>query len=176
MKYVDEFRNKKLAVKLSAEIKKICAKEQLNFMEVCGTHTQSFYRFGIDKLLPENINLIAGPGCPVCVSSQDYIDKAGGLPFVIIHKPEITENALTFSRKRYPISIEIECFTDSAAKLKILADAIRNALEGNRSTFRTTDTMFNFRIVSDTEDFDLRGNKRIHICRMIALFDFMGGG
>ncbi|MFH1578392.1 MAG: hydrogenase formation protein HypD [Candidatus Omnitrophota bacterium] len=76
MKYVDEFRNKKLAARLSAEIKTICVKEQLNFMEVCGTHTQSFYRFGIDKLLPENINLIAGPGCPVCVSSQDYIDKA----------------------------------------------------------------------------------------------------
>jgi hydrogenase expression/formation protein HypD len=45
-------------------------------MEVCGTHTQSFFRFGLDKLIPETVRLIAGPGCPVCVSSQDYIDKA----------------------------------------------------------------------------------------------------
>jgi len=45
-------------------------------MEVCGTHTQSFFRFGLDRLLPATIRLIAGPGCPVCVSDAAYLDAA----------------------------------------------------------------------------------------------------
>jgi hydrogenase expression/formation protein HypD len=45
-------------------------------MEVCGTHTQSFFRYGLGSLLPENIEILSGPGCPVCVSPQEYIDKA----------------------------------------------------------------------------------------------------
>jgi hydrogenase expression/formation protein HypD len=45
-------------------------------MEVCGTHTHSFFRFGIDKLLPADLQLVSGPGCPVCVSTQEYIDSA----------------------------------------------------------------------------------------------------
>ena len=45
-------------------------------MEVCGTHTMAIYKNGIDKLLPENINLISGPGCPVCVTDLNYIDSA----------------------------------------------------------------------------------------------------
>ncbi len=46
------------------------------FMEVCGTHTVSFQRSGVKSLLPDNIRLISGPGCPVCVSPQGYIDAA----------------------------------------------------------------------------------------------------
>lgn len=76
MKYIDEFRNKNLIQKLAQRIKEIAPQDEINFMEVCGTHTQSFCRFGLKKMLPENIRLIAGPGCPVCVSSQGYIDKA----------------------------------------------------------------------------------------------------
>jgi hydrogenase expression/formation protein HypD len=76
MKYIDEFRNAKLVNKLAAKICRITPAKNLNIMEVCGTHTQNFYRFGLDSLLPENINLISGPGCPVCVSSQEYIDAA----------------------------------------------------------------------------------------------------
>jgi hydrogenase expression/formation protein HypD len=76
MKYIDEFRNKKLVQKLAQKIKEIAPQEEINFMEVCGTHTQSFCRFGIKKILPSNLRLIAGPGCPVCVSSQSYIDNA----------------------------------------------------------------------------------------------------
>ena len=49
---------------------------QINIMEVCGTHTQNFCRFGLAKILPQNLRLIAGPGCPVCVSHQGYIDAA----------------------------------------------------------------------------------------------------
>merc|ERR1711991_546869 len=45
-------------------------------MEVCGGHTMSIQKFGIPALLPENIKLVSGPGCPVCVSSRKYIDQA----------------------------------------------------------------------------------------------------
>ena len=76
MKYIDEFRNVCLAKKLTGKIKEITPRETVNFMEVCGTHTQSFCRFGLNKMLPPNVRLIAGPGCPVCVSSQEYIDNA----------------------------------------------------------------------------------------------------
>ncbi|GJM26667.1 MAG: hydrogenase expression/formation protein [Phycisphaerae bacterium] len=50
--------------------------EPMAFMEVCGTHTVSFQRSGVKSLLPPNVKLISGPGCPVCVSSQGYIDAA----------------------------------------------------------------------------------------------------
>ncbi|OGX18460.1 MAG: hydrogenase formation protein HypD [Omnitrophica WOR_2 bacterium RBG_13_44_8b] len=76
MKYVDEFRNAGLIKKVLNRLKEISPKRTLNLMEVCGTHTQNFCRFGLDKLLPDSINLIAGPGCPVCVSPQEYIDTA----------------------------------------------------------------------------------------------------
>jgi len=79
MKYVDEFRKKVLVDRLAAKIKKICPPERLNIMEVCGSHTQSFFRFGLDKVLPSNLKLIAGPGCPVCVSPAGYIDAAVSL-------------------------------------------------------------------------------------------------
>jgi len=76
MKYLDEFRNKNLIQKLAERIRKITSKDNINIMEVCGTHTQNFRRFGLDKLIPPYLRFIAGPGCPVCVSTQDYIDKA----------------------------------------------------------------------------------------------------
>ncbi|MBM3244477.1 MAG: hydrogenase formation protein HypD [Candidatus Omnitrophica bacterium] len=76
MKYVDEYRSRSRAKKLSAQIKKIMPPREIKFMEVCGTHTQGFYRFGIDKLLPGGLKLISGPGCPVCVSTGGYIDRA----------------------------------------------------------------------------------------------------
>ena len=63
----------KLIKKISrlAEGKKI-----LRLMEVCGTHTVAIFRSGIRQILPENIELVSGPGCPVCVTNDDYIDKA----------------------------------------------------------------------------------------------------
>lgn len=51
-------------------------KRHLRFMEVCGTHTVAIFRSGIRQILPENVELISGPGCPVCVTNDDYIDKA----------------------------------------------------------------------------------------------------
>jgi hydrogenase expression/formation protein HypD len=47
---------------------------QINIMEVCGTHTVSIFRNGIRSILPKNLKLLSGPGCPVCVTGQSYID------------------------------------------------------------------------------------------------------
>jgi hydrogenase expression/formation protein HypD len=75
MKYIDEFRNKNLVTKLADQIHKSVIRDY-TFMEVCGGHTSAIHRFGIPSLLPENIRLISGPGCPVCVTGTDFIDRA----------------------------------------------------------------------------------------------------
>jgi hydrogenase expression/formation protein HypD len=75
MKYIDEYRNKDLVAKITNLINK-SASEDYKFMEVCGGHTAAIHRFGIPSLLPENVKLISGPGCPVCVTGTDFIDKA----------------------------------------------------------------------------------------------------
>ena len=51
-------------------------KKPMKIMEVCGTHTMSIYKYGIDKVMPKNIHLVSGPGCPVCVTEINYIDSA----------------------------------------------------------------------------------------------------
>ena len=51
-------------------------KKNLRFMEVCGTHTVSIFRAGIRQILPKNIELVSGPGCPVCVTNDDFVDKS----------------------------------------------------------------------------------------------------
>jgi len=70
------FRNQKLCKELSKKIREKNIDRLLKFMEVCGTHTVSFFKFGLRSLLPDNIKLISGPGCPVCVTPVEYIDKA----------------------------------------------------------------------------------------------------
>ncbi|MDD4908832.1 MAG: hydrogenase formation protein HypD [Candidatus Omnitrophica bacterium] len=76
MRYIDEFRDQRLIKSLSRSIKQVTPEKPINIMEVCGTHTRSFFRFGLRALLPSNVRLVSGPGCPVCVSGQDYIDAA----------------------------------------------------------------------------------------------------
>jgi hydrogenase expression/formation protein HypD len=75
MKYLTEFRNGDIAQRLAAEIREITT-GQWRIMEVCGGQTHSIIRNGIDQLLPEAIELIHGPGCPVCVTPLEMIDKA----------------------------------------------------------------------------------------------------
>lgn len=77
MKYVDEFRNRKLVDKVATEIRRsVDRTRSYSIMEVCGTHTMNIFRFGLKDLLPDNIRLVSGPGCPVCVTPVEYIDKA----------------------------------------------------------------------------------------------------
>jgi hydrogenase expression/formation protein HypD len=75
MKYIEEYRDKGLILKLSGHIKNSVSGNYA-FMEVCGGHTSAIHRFGIPSLLPPEISLISGPGCPVCVTATDFIDKA----------------------------------------------------------------------------------------------------
>jgi hydrogenase expression/formation protein HypD len=75
VKYLDEYRDPDLARKLFDEIDRITTQPWV-MMEVCGGQTHSIIRNGIDKLLNENIELVHGPGCPVCVTPLDTIDKA----------------------------------------------------------------------------------------------------
>lgn len=85
MKYLDEFRDGELARCVAAEIKRVTTRPW-TLMEVCGGQTHSILRFGLDQLLPEQITLIHGPGCPVCVTPVEMIDKAleiAALPGVI---------------------------------------------------------------------------------------------
>ena len=75
MKYLNEFRSGELAQKLAREIHQVTT-GCWRIMEVCGGQTHSIIRNGIDQLLPEGIELIHGPGCPVCVTPLEIIDKA----------------------------------------------------------------------------------------------------
>jgi hydrogenase expression/formation protein HypD len=75
MKYLDEFRNPELAQRLFDEIHAVTTRSWA-IMEVCGGQTHSIIRNGIDQLLPPQIELIHGPGCPVCVTPLELIDKA----------------------------------------------------------------------------------------------------
>jgi hydrogenase expression/formation protein HypD len=75
VKYVDEYRNHKVAKKVVDEIRRIQTRPWV-IMEVCGGQTHSIVKHGLDYLLPEGIELVHGPGCPVCVTSLEMIDKA----------------------------------------------------------------------------------------------------
>jgi hydrogenase expression/formation protein HypD len=77
MRFVDEFREAELGRTLAREI--VAAVEpgrHYKLMEVCGGHTHSIYKYGIDDLLPENVELVHGPGCPVCVIPMGRVDDA----------------------------------------------------------------------------------------------------
>jgi hydrogenase expression/formation protein HypD len=85
VRYVDEYRDPRLALAIAARIKNIVTRPWV-LMEVCGGQTHTLMRYGIDELLPESIELVHGPGCPVCVTPLELIDRAiriAGLPDVI---------------------------------------------------------------------------------------------
>lgn len=84
MKYLDEFKDPELAGRLLAEIERITT-GSWSIMEVCGGQTHAIIRNGIDQLLPDRIELIHGPGCPVCVTPLGVIDKA----LEIASRPEV---------------------------------------------------------------------------------------
>src|ERR1700744_387414 len=75
MKYLDEYRDGDVAQKIVGEMRRIQTRPWV-LMEVCGGQTHSIVKHGIDHLLPEGVELVHGPGCPVCVTPLEMIDKA----------------------------------------------------------------------------------------------------
>lgn len=78
MKYLDEYRDSALAKPLVLELQRAVTKP-LRVMEVCGSHTMAIFRNGIRSILPEGMQLISGPGCPVCVTSASHMDAFIGM-------------------------------------------------------------------------------------------------
>ncbi len=84
MKFREEYRDEAIARHLAEEIAKV-ATQPWTLMEVCGGQTHAIVRFGIDELLPSTLTLVHGPGCPVCVTPVEYVDKA----IEIAARPEV---------------------------------------------------------------------------------------
>src|SRR5581483_2446249 len=84
MKYVDEYRDGDAARKFAAAMAEVTTREW-TLMEICGGQTHAIVKFGIDELLPKAITLVHGPGCPVCVTPIELIDKA----LAIAARPEV---------------------------------------------------------------------------------------
>ena len=78
MNYLDAFRSRDVVLGLAERVRQLVAGrvEPMTFMEVCGTHTMAIYQYGIRSLLPLQVRLISGPGCPVCVTPNGYLDRA----------------------------------------------------------------------------------------------------
>lgn len=86
MKFIDDFRRPDLARRVVAHIHQI-SRKKARFMEFCGGHTVTILRHGLRQLLPPTIEMLSGPGCPVCVTANSDLDKAialAGLPGVIV--------------------------------------------------------------------------------------------
>jgi hydrogenase expression/formation protein HypD len=76
MRFVDEYRDPAAARALVRHISELAGDDHFKFMEVCGGHTHTIYRHGIEHVLPENVELVHGPGCPVCVIPMGRVDDA----------------------------------------------------------------------------------------------------
>ena len=76
MKFVDEYRDPAAARALVRQITDLAGDDSFKFMEVCGGHTHTIYRHGIEHVLPANVELVHGPGCPVCVIPMGRVDDA----------------------------------------------------------------------------------------------------
>ncbi len=86
MKFVDEFRDAELGRAVAMEILSLVEPgRHYKLMEVCGGHTHSIYKYGIDDLLPANVELVHGPGCPVCVIPMGRVDDG----IAIAHNPGV---------------------------------------------------------------------------------------
>ncbi|MFO7892244.1 MAG: hydrogenase formation protein HypD [Longimicrobiales bacterium] len=84
MKYIDEYRDEADAKKLLNAIRQTVT-QPWSLMEICGGQTHTFVKFGIDRMLPDEVQLVHGPGCPVCVTPLEMIDKA----HAIARRPEV---------------------------------------------------------------------------------------
>jgi hydrogenase expression/formation protein HypD len=78
MKYLDEYRNPEVVAGLARRIHEVTTRPWV-LMEVCGGQTHSIVRYGLDRMLPAGVELVHGPGCPVCVTALETIDRAHAL-------------------------------------------------------------------------------------------------
>ncbi|MDX6540581.1 MAG: hydrogenase expression/formation protein HypD [Gaiellales bacterium] len=86
MRFVDEYRDAELGRALAGEILAIVEPgREYKLMEVCGGHTHTIYKYGVDDLLPANVELVHGPGCPVCVIPMGRVDDA----IAVAHAPDV---------------------------------------------------------------------------------------
>ncbi|MBA2625194.1 MAG: hydrogenase formation protein HypD, partial [Acidimicrobiia bacterium] len=76
MRFVDEYRDPAAARRVLREIEALADDRRATYMEVCGGHTHTIYRHGIEGLLPPTVELVHGPGCPVCVIPMGRVDDA----------------------------------------------------------------------------------------------------
>ncbi|MBM0237267.1 hydrogenase formation protein HypD [Micromonospora sp. ATA32] len=90
MRFVDEYRDADKAQALATQIAALCEPgRQYKFMEVCGGHTHTIYKHGLEDYLPEQVSLVHGPGCPVCVIPMGRIDDA----IALAHEPDVIMTA-----------------------------------------------------------------------------------
>jgi len=85
VRFIDEYRDPVAARALVARIAELAGDGQFTFMEVCGGHTHTIYRHGIEHMLPESVELVHGPGCPVCVIPMGRVDDA----IAVANRPEV---------------------------------------------------------------------------------------
>ena len=85
MKYLDEYRDAKIAASLAAEIRRRSTRPWV-LMEICGGQTHTLMRYGIDDLLKDSVQIVHGPGCPVCVTPLETIDRA----IALARRPDVT--------------------------------------------------------------------------------------
>jgi hydrogenase expression/formation protein HypD len=76
MDYLAEFSDRQICQGLADQIAKQIPRQPITLMEVCGTHTMAIFQHGLRELLPDNLTLLSGPGCPVCVTPNQHIDHA----------------------------------------------------------------------------------------------------
>jgi len=85
VKYIDEYRDGRIALALAAQLGEACTRPWV-LMEICGGQTHTIMRYGLDELLPKGVELVHGPGCPVCVTPLETIDKA----LALAEMPDVT--------------------------------------------------------------------------------------
>jgi hydrogenase expression/formation protein HypD len=85
LKFVDEYRNEEDVRKVAASIRAVVTRPW-TLMEICGGQTHTLIKYGIDRMLPDSVTLVHGPGCPVCVTPLELIDRA----IAIACRPDVT--------------------------------------------------------------------------------------
>ena len=109
------------------------------------------------------------------VFPKKFVENAGGLPFLIIHKPKVTEEHLTFKKKRFNVNVEIGVYTNSAAKLKEVENLLRKTMNQSQFLF-IGENLVHMLIDSDDATNETRGTQAIHNTTLLFTWLWLGGG